>query len=226
MNIQFVMHHSYTNDFVNSCEAVIRNVGQGTLAATKQAVSEIMEESQRQVPVDTGALKASAWSEIRRRGDVKGYRYEGHMGYANRIGNAYSSITPSGRELSAGSTVFRHSGRLDVKSAQPDVARATTGMVNPKSGKAVSLYAARVHEDLRMPHANGTKAKFLEDPVRAYGASRFTRVAETYWKQSIEMMNLRVEFSGRKRNSSVMLNRRLPVLRYVNVDTGETKRGI
>ena len=114
MTIQFIMHHSYTKDFVNSCEAVIRNVGQGTLAATQQAVSEIMEESQKQVPVDTGALKSSAWSEIRRRGDTKGYRYEGHMGYANRAGNVYSATTRTGKTLSAGSSVFRHNGSLLV----------------------------------------------------------------------------------------------------------------
>ena len=35
-------------------------------------------------------------------------------------------------------------------------------------------------------HPNGGKAKFLEDPVRAYGSSNFKRVAETNWRYAIE----------------------------------------
>lgn len=61
--------------------------------------------------------------------------------------------------------------------------------INPKSGSAVSQYAVRVHEDLGARHPNGGKAKFLEDPVRAYGASRFKRVAETNWRWAINASN-------------------------------------
>lgn len=58
--------------------------------------------------------------------------------------------------------------------------------LNPKSRSKVSDYAVRVHEDLTAKHPNGGKAKFLEDPVRAYGSSNFKRVAETNWRYAIE----------------------------------------
>lgn len=61
-----------------------------------------------------------------------------------------------------------------------------TDKVNEKSRAAVSAYAYKVHEDLSAKHPNGGKAKFLEDPVRAYATSRFKRVAETHWKYAIE----------------------------------------
>lgn len=58
--------------------------------------------------------------------------------------------------------------------------------VNSKSGANVSDYALRVHEDLKAWHLNGGKAKFLEDPVREYGANNFKRVAETYWRLALQ----------------------------------------
>lgn len=64
---------------------------------------------------------------------------------------------------------------------------------NYKTGAAVSAYALRVHEDLDAKHPNGGKAKFLEDPVRAYGANRFKRVAETYWRYALDQQD-----SGRR----------------------------
>ena len=57
---------------------------------------------------------------------------------------------------------------------------------NPKSRSNASSYAFIVHEDLSALHPNGGKAKFLEDPVRAYAEGRFSRVAETHWKYAIE----------------------------------------
>ena len=60
---------------------------------------------------------------------------------------------------------------------------------NPKSRSKVSSYAVRVHEDLGAKHPNGGKAKFLEDPVRAYGADNFSRVAETNWRHAIDASN-------------------------------------
>lgn len=56
--------------------------------------------------------------------------------------------------------------------------------VNPNSGKPASSYAAVVHEDLSAKHPVG-KAKFLEDPVRAYAKSRFPRTVFDYVKDSL-----------------------------------------
>jgi hypothetical protein len=68
-------------------------------------------------------------------------------------------------------------------------AGASHDKLNPKSGVMVSEYATRVHEDLTAWHLNGGNAKFLENPVRAYGQSRFKRVAETNWRYAIETSN-------------------------------------
>lgn len=67
--------------------------------------------------------------------------------------------------------------------------------LNPKSRAMASSYAVRVHEDLNALHPNGGKAKFLEDPVRAYANGRFKRVAETHWRYAIESDNVYVPVS-------------------------------
>lgn len=68
-------------------------------------------------------------------------------------------------------------------------AGASRDRLNPKSRSMVSSYAMKVHEDLSAFHPNGGKAKFLEDPVRDYGARNFKRVAETHWRWAIQLSN-------------------------------------
>lgn len=46
--------------------------------------------------------------------------------------------------------------------------------INPKTGLRASAYMLAVHEDLTALHIQG-KAKFLEDPIRAFYADRFPR---------------------------------------------------
>ena len=46
--------------------------------------------------------------------------------------------------------------------------------INPKTGRHASSYMLTVHEDLTALHIQG-KAKFLEDPIRAYAAEKFPR---------------------------------------------------
>lgn len=152
MRVDFYLSPAETNRFASSCEAVIRNVGRATKAGTIQACQEILEESLKQVPRDTGALASTGFYEVSRRMATKNYTYEGVVGYAGQAG--------------AGVSYDR---------------------LNPKSGTAVSAYVMRVHEDLEASHPNGGKAKFLEDPVRAYAAGRFKRVAETHWSNAIHM---------------------------------------
>jgi hypothetical protein len=57
--------------------------------------------------------------------------------------------------------------------------------VNPKTGRKASEYALVVHEDLTALHIIG-KAKYLEDPVRAYASARFPRTVFKYVKPVIE----------------------------------------
>ncbi len=57
--------------------------------------------------------------------------------------------------------------------------------VNPKTGKAASSYMLAVHEDLSTYHVHG-KAKFLEDPVRAYALERFPRTVIKYIQDAID----------------------------------------
>ena len=153
MNIQFFISPGEKDRFANATEAVIRNVGRGTRAATEQACTEILADSLAQVPVNTGALASTAFYRVQRRGDVKGYNYEGIIGYAGAAGTGYSSDT-----------------------------------VNQKTGALVSTYATIVHEDLEAKHPVG-KAKYLEDPVRAYGQRSFSRVAEKHWKFALDAAN-------------------------------------
>lgn len=57
--------------------------------------------------------------------------------------------------------------------------------INPKTGHPASSYAMEVHEDLYVRHKVG-KAKFLEDPVRAYATDNFRRNVFNYWNASIK----------------------------------------
>lgn len=189
MNIRWEISQKEAGKFVNTCEAVIRNVGNGTKTACELACAEIMAASLEQVPKDTWTLASTADYRVRRRTDVKGYNYEGIVGYAGavvsgQLGNASArfGFKEVGRTRGmAGSTLTRLRAtdaalRGDIGGQDP---------VNPKNGLPASAYAAIVHEDLDMPHPRGGKAKFLEDPVREY-SDRFKRVAEEHWRWVIE----------------------------------------
>lgn len=63
------------------CNLGIMNIGRGAKNATEQACKEILAASNMQVPKDTSTLASSAFYDIRRRGDVKGYSYEATLGY-------------------------------------------------------------------------------------------------------------------------------------------------
>lgn len=60
--------------------------------------------------------------------------------------------------------------------------------INPKTGRPASSYAVAVHEDLSVVHPIG-KAKYLEDPVRAYAAKKFPRTVFKYAKASLASMS-------------------------------------
>ena len=137
MRIDFNISQTEMGKFRTACEVAIRNVGTGTKAATQQAAVEIMSDSIDQVPIDTGTLLSSAYLGISRRTDINNYRYGAIIGYGID-------------EHLAGSVDF---GPIEW------LMEPTNG-VNPKSGFQASTYAARVHEDLDMPHPNGGKAKF------------------------------------------------------------------
>lgn len=167
MRIDFNISQTEMGKFRTSCEAAIRNVGAGTKTATEYAAWEIMSDSLEQVPVDTGTLISSSYFGVSRRSDLRSYRYGAVLGYG----------TPEGIE--------------DVVSLGGiDWIREPTNGVNPKNGHQASTYAGRVHEDLDMPHPNGGKAKFLEDPIRSWASGKFARTMMTYWKQAIQYTNL------------------------------------
>lgn len=56
--------------------------------------------------------------------------------------------------------------------------------VNPKTGLRASSYMLTVHEDLSAFHPIG-KAKFLEDPVRAYAAAKHPRTVFKYLRDAL-----------------------------------------
>lgn len=154
MRIEFHISKAEQNAFESSLEAVLLNVDTATKRSTEQACKDILEESLKQVPRDTGTLASTAFYDVARNRGTKRYTYQGVVGYAGTAGSG-----------------------------------AAYDRLNPKSGAKVSSYAVRVHEDLDAKHPNGGKAKFLEDPVRAYGASNFKRVAETNWRYAIDASN-------------------------------------
>lgn len=166
MRIDFNISQTEAGKFRTACEAAIRNVGEGTKAAAEFAGWSIMSDSLGEVPVDTGTLMSSAFLGVSRRTDVKNYRYGAVLGYGDTEGIA---------------------GQVDF--GPVDWHMEPTNNVNPKSGYQASTYAAKVHEDLDMPHPNGGKAKFLEDPIRNWASGRFARTAMTYWAQAIEYSN-------------------------------------
>jgi hypothetical protein len=67
-----------TGQFINELELTIRKVERGTKKATLAAIKEIYEESQMQVPKDTGTLARSGYYHV-----TGGYRTEfvGTVGY-------------------------------------------------------------------------------------------------------------------------------------------------
>ena len=166
MRIDFNLSQRELGKFVESCEAVIRNVGASTKSATVEAISDIMSDALDEVPIDTGTLASSIFGGVYQRMDLKGYRYGGVLGFGEPRGLAVNLGVSNIEWIS-----------------EPNNA------INPKSGLPASAYAARVHEDLDMPHPNGGKAKFLEDPVRNYAASKFARTAMVYWKRAIQWSN-------------------------------------
>ena len=168
MRIDFHISQNEMGNFMESCEAVIRNVGRGAKAATEYAAWDIMSESLGQVPVDTGTLASSAFAGVSRRTDTKNYTYGAVLGYGDIRGMA--------KQANLGPIEWL---------------MTPSNPVNPRSGLPASAYSARVHEDLDMPHPNGGKAKFLEDPIREWASGKFTRTAMTYWKRAIEYSNKR-----------------------------------
>lgn len=62
------------------------------------------------------------------------------------------------------------------------------GSVNPKTGTPVEDYAVVVHEDLSAVHPVG-KAKFLEDPIRAYADENFPRTVINHVGPTLEGEN-------------------------------------
>ena len=204
MRIDFNISQTELGKFRTSCETVIRNVGTGTKAATEYAAWDIMSESLEQVPVDTGTLISSSFFGVSRRDDVSSYRYGAVLGY----GRPEDLNTQTGL------------GAIEW-------IREPTNNVNPKNGHQASTYAARVHEDLDMPHPNGGKAKFLEDPVRNWASGKFARTVMTYWKQAIVYSN---RFShiryGRGENTRFKrMNYKAANIKFVQHSTGLQRGG-
>lgn len=201
MRIDFNISQAELGKFRTACEAVIRNVGTGTRAAVTEAGISIMSESLSQVPVDTGTLRDSAYLGVSRRDDVVGYRYGAVLGYGDPEGLAQHTGLNNKKTVRVndpGGVVMR-GGKVDTV-VPPSSYNATIDApmdwyivpnngVNPKNMMQASTYAGRVHEDLDMPHPNGGKAKFLEDPVRNWASGKFARTTMIYWKQAISYSN-------------------------------------
>ena len=205
MRIDFNISQSELGNFVNACETVIRNVGAGSKAATEYAGWEIMSDSLGQVPVDTGTLISSAFLGVSNRSDVKSYVYGAVLGYGDVRG------------------LSQQMGLDGISWLM-----APTNGTNPKNGLPASAYASRVHEDLAMPHPNGGKAKFLEDPVRNWASGKFARTAMTYWKRAIVWTRHNFNYVAQYRGGDNVRFKHRPYTSYdtkFNVHRKGTQRG-
>lgn len=170
MKVTFNIAESEQKAFVKACEAAITSVGYSTKQGLIEAANAIMMESQSQVPRKTGTLANSAFAGVSRRVDVKGYRYGAILGYGQYQG--VGSIANLGSQEGGIEWLWR-----------------PTNPKNPISGLPAAVYASKVHENLVYKHPNGGKAKFLEDPIRAWASGRFNRTMAEYWKIAIERLS-------------------------------------
>lgn len=198
MRVDFNISLGELRDFQTSCEAVIRNVGNSSRTATEQAGWEIMSESLDQVPVDTGTLIRSAFFGVSERSDVVAYRYGAVLGYGSPAGlgghlglnsKTVTGRSPGGEVLQGGKAVQKVGGERFKYQTSVDAIDwiiPPSSNLHPRTHLPASAYAGLVHEDLDMPHPNGGKAKFLEDPVRNWASGKFARTAMTYWRKAIK----------------------------------------
>lgn len=123
MRLSFYISKAEEKKFASSLEVVIRNVGTATKTATEQACREILEESLRQVPRDTGTLASTAFYDVSRRMATRRYTYEGVVGYAGMAGVGYShdKLNPK-----SGSNVSEYAVRVheDLSASHPNGGKA------------------------------------------------------------------------------------------------------
>lgn len=86
MRIEFHIHGNDVGKFNSSLDAVLLNVGNATKRGTEQACREILEESLKQVPMDTGTLASTGFYEVQRNASTSRYTYEGIVGYGGSSG--------------------------------------------------------------------------------------------------------------------------------------------
>lgn len=186
MRIDFYISQNEGGKFHTACEALINNVGRGTKSATVKACLDIVSDALDEVPKDTGTLAASIFAGVYRRSDVKGYSYGALIGAGMPGGGGgFSGITGvTYTKIAAGKSILAGAEKGTSAEGIEWIYPPNNG-VNPKNGLSASTYAATVHEDLDMPHPNGGKAKFIEDPVRNYASDRFVQTAMRYWKSAI-----------------------------------------
>lgn len=144
MRATFNLSSKSLREFEGSCNVAISKVGNGSRKALVQACNDILDESLKQVPVDTSTLMLSAFWEV------------------------------NGHYKTGWDAIVGYGGNGDP--------------VNPKTGKPASSYMLAVHEDLNARHPMG-KAKFLEDPVRAYAKENFPRTVFKYAQESLASMS-------------------------------------
>lgn len=201
MRIDIHISEAEAGKFQRACEATIMNVGSGTLMAVTEAAQEIMMEAMNQVPRDTGTLARSAFVGTSRRTDLKNYRYGAVLGFG-----AYQGIASA-------------TNLVGIDWIWPP-----NNGINPKNGLRASVYATRVHEDLKMPHRNGGNAKFLENPVREWASGRYARTTLNYWRLAIEQFD-RVMQTGMSVRQLERLKKLGKIDDYMSSEAYEAKTG-
>lgn len=86
MRLDFYIAPNQANKFAASCEIAIYNIGNAAKWITEASCQDILEESLKQVPRDSGALASTGFYEVNRNQNTKRYTYYGVVGYAGMAG--------------------------------------------------------------------------------------------------------------------------------------------
>lgn len=96
MRLDFYISPYETNKFAASCEIAIYNIGNAAKWITEASCQDILEESLKQVPRDSGTLASTGFYEVQRNTATKRYTYFGVVGYAGMAGSgkSHDAINP------------------------------------------------------------------------------------------------------------------------------------
>ena len=110
MRLELYLSPGETKKFANTCEIAIYNVDNASKWITEAACEAIYNESQKQVPRDTGTLASTGFWEVQRNMATKRYTYYGVVGYAGMAGSgaSHDAVNPRTGEAASSYAMIVH----------------------------------------------------------------------------------------------------------------------